>query len=546
MLYTSPFDILNLPTAELQQLDKKMLQLKKKQLLAELQLQSSDVITLSGKEFTKNDIVALFEQLEQDDALAMHAAIAADPALLQFLQTGKINPGQKFNYNPLYQEPDFISFVSPYYKEAFNRHILKALACNDYTRIAGIFGNPVLLTGEDYDHCFGKLHAYLEEKLHGVLRLKENFAANNRTDLSGLHDYYIYDWVTTLNKLPEEFANFREDYTIELYNFAVDLWNGKRRDEARALLYGIESLDCSANMKNMIADLQRQTNRVQEPASSGRSGGGGSSMVWVVISLLIMVIRIGVTCNRSSSSNNYSLNDNNDYLRQYMEDQRKRREYNTSNVGYTAFKPQNKRDKAFLALLNTLMLSIERNTNDQRPPMALQNGSDPYAALFTKPFFNPSIRAAKGADIASSRVEIQNKTADEAIVFIYSQQMVKSVYIKASDNFTVSLPKGTYWAFCYTGNNFNTGFPLHPSGNAAPEAKTALGNIARFGKPTLPMLRYLSPNKNLNFITGNPNTSITTNAIITIDLYDTDHFDMQSGKGVTALKKVLNDQVETE
>ncbi len=545
MLYTSPFDILNLPTAELQQLDKKMLQLKKKQLLAELQLQSSDVITLSGKEFTKNDIVALFEQLEQDDTLSMHAAIAADPALLQFLQTGKINPGQKFNYNPLYQEPDFIAFVSPYYKEAFNRHILKALASSDYTRIAGIFGNPVLLTGEDYDHCFGKLHAYLEEKLHGVLQIKERFAANSRTDLSGLHDFYIYDWISTLNKLPEEFANFREDYTIELYNFAVDLWNGKRRDEARTLLYGIESLDCSANMKNLIADLQRQTNRVQEPASSGRSGGG-SSMVWVVISLLIMAIRIGVTCNRSSSNNNYSLNDNNAYLRQYMEDQRKRREDNAFKVGYTAFKPLNKRDKAFMALLNTLMVSIERNSNNQRPPMAFANGSDPYAALFAKPFFSSSIRAAKGVDIASSSVEIQNKTVDEAIVFIYSQQLVKSVYIKANSSFTVSLPRGTYWAFCYTGNNFNTGFPIRTSPSATPDAKAGLASIARFEKPVVPMLRYLSPSKNLNFITGNPNTSIATNAIITIDLYDTDHFDMQSGKGVTALKKVLTDQVETE
>lgn len=538
MLYTSPFDILNLPTAELQQLDKRMLQLKKKQLLAELQLQSGDVITLSGKEFTKNDIVALFEQLEQDDALSMHAAIAADPALLQFLQTGKINPGQKFNYNPLYQEPDFIAFVSPYYKEAFNRHILKALASNDYTRIAGIFGNPVLLTGEDYDHCFGKLHGYLEEKLHGVIQLKERFAANNRTDLSSLHDYYIYDWVNTLNKLPEEFANFREDYTIELYNLAVDLWNGKRRNEARTLLYGIESIDASPHMKNLIADLQRQTSHVQEPASSGRSGGG-SSMVWVVISLVIMAIRIGVTCNRSSNNNKYDFGDNS-YLRQYMQEQQQRRQNNSATVGYSPFKPLNKRDKAFMALLNTLVVSVMPSSNDQRAPLPLVNGGDPYAALFGQAVFAGD-RSAKGSGTVTSAVEIKNQTADEAIVFFYSRQMVKSVYLKANQDFTVQLPKGTYWAFCYSGNNFNTGLPINSSVSAPLEIKASLANIGRFEKPVTPMLRYLSPYKNLNFIAGNPNTSITTNAVITIDKYDTDHFDMQSGKGVTALKKILTD-----
>lgn len=537
MLYTSPFDILNLPTAELQQLDKKMLQLKKKQLLAELQLQSGDVIALGGKEFTKNDIVALFEQLEQDDTLSMHAAIAADPALLQFLQTGKINPGQKFNYNPLYQEPDFIAFVSPYYKEAFNRHILKALAGSDYTRIDGVFGNPVLLTGEDYDQCFGKLHTYLEEKLHGVIQLKENFAANRRADLSSLHDYYIYDWLNTLNKLPEAFAGFREDYAIELYNLAVDLWNGKRRDEARALLYGIESIDCSTRVKNLITDLQQQTSRVQA-ASSSSGKGSGSSMVWVVISLLIMLIRIGITCNRSNHNNSYSLNDNSSYLRQYLEDQRKRRDDDAFKVGYSAFKPITKRDKAFIALLGTLTGSIVRNSATERPAMAMATGSDPYASLFAKPFFKADAKANK---TVSSEVDIQNKTQDEAIVFFYSQQMVKSVYLKAGSDFTVLLPKGTYWAFCYTGNHFNTGFPINMAATVPAEAKASFEDLGRFQKPVLPMLRYLSPTRNLNFIAGNPNTSITTNASITIDMYDSDYFDMQSGKGVTALKRVLSD-----
>jgi hypothetical protein len=538
MLYTSPFDILSLPSAELQQLDKKMLQLKKKQLLAELQLQSSDVITLSGKEFTKNDIVLLFEQLEQDDALAMHAAIAADPALLQFLQTGKINPGQKFNYNPLYQEPDFIAFVSPFYKETFNRHILKALASNDYARIEGVFGNPVLLTGEDYDQCFGKLHGYLEEKLHGLLQLKERLAANRRTDLSSLHDYYIYDWVKTLNNLPDAFAGFREDYAIELYNLAVDLWNGKRRDEARALLYGIESIDATPHVKKLIADLLQQTSRLQEPASGG---SGGSNMVWIVISLLIMLIRVGVTCNRSSSSNNYNYSDNSSYLKTYLEEQKKRKEADAFKVGYSAFKPVNKRDKAFMAMLKTLMVSIMPNSNDQRPPMELANGSDPYAELFDKPLFKAAGKTPASASNRLSAVEIQNHTSNESIVFLYSQQLVKSVYLKPNSNYTVDLPKGTYWAFCYGGNGFNTGLPLNLADITAQDVKNSFATMGRFRKTIFPLMPYLSPEKNLHFITGNPNTSITTTATISIDLLDSDHFDMQSGKGVTALKKVLND-----
>lgn len=559
MLYTSPFEILNLPTAELQQMDRRMLQLKKKQLLAELQLQSSGVITLGNREFTKNDIIQLFEQLEQDDAIAMHAAIAADPALLQFLQTGKINPGQKFNYNPLYQDAAFIEFVSPFYKEAFNRYILKALASSDFARIEGFFGNPVLLNGEDYDACFGKLHAYLNEKLHSIEMLRKGFETDKRTGLGSLHDFYIYDWVNTLNKLPEEFANFRDDYAIDLYNLAVDLWNGRRKDEARAMLYGIQSIESSASTKKLIGDLINKVSAVEETGGGGGGGVSAGRVIWGVIVVILMIVRGASTCNKSSNRYDYSsfLDKNTSYG-----DYRYR-------SGFVSFHPSNKRDSVMLDFLNTLYKSISSFTTETPKSITLTQGSNPYKSLFDKPIFKAlpvtsggeivevkqpvesktvepdEITIVKDSDVnpsiqpGKSSIDINNSTENESIVFFYSQQFVTSVYLKPNSRFTVQLPNNVYYAFCYSGSQFSKNMPIRfPSTTHTRTAKD-FASMGRFIEPDMGMLAYLLPKKNIKFTAGSSDTGISSNAIITIDLKAKNHFDMLSGNGVRAERTML-------
>jgi hypothetical protein len=586
MLYTSPFELLNLPMADLQQLDKKMLQLKKKQWLAELQLQDGHTLTIGGRELTKHDIVQLFEQLEQTDALAMHAAIAADPALLQFLQTGKINPGQKFSYNPFYQDPAFIAFVSPFYREVFNRHVLKALAGSDYARIEGVFGNPLLLTGSDYDDCLGRLRGYLDEKLHEVALLRGSLANNRRADMGDLHSYYIYDWINTLNKLPDDFMAFREDYAIELYNLAVDLWNGKRRDEARSLLYGIQSLRTPPHIRQMINDLVETTSRVAERTGSSGGSGGGANIAWVVLSLLFIIFRAGSTCNNNSSNRPYDIS----YITKNYRERPMR-------VGFVAFQPTTQRDSDFVAFLNTLHQSA--TTNDQDKGKTLANGDDPYKALLANGIFKPVTSkvatssekpaeapppATNGATVEENvpkvvpdrsvesiyeeneegvtapvedapsivvedgkpgkalvftPIDIYNRSNYGCIVFFYSAQTIKSVYVGPNSTYQIQLPKGQFWAFCYAGNHFKPGLALSMDSKVSLKARKAFAGMARFAEIPQTMLPYLLPANNLHFWTGNPNTSIETTASITIDLKEKPCFDMQSGKGVTAHRTIV-------
>jgi hypothetical protein len=563
MLYTSPFEILDVPGAELQQMDRKLLLLKKKQLLAELELQNGHSIIIKNREFTKNDILGLFEQIENGGAVEYHAAVAADPVLLQFLQTGSIKAGKKFNGNPLYQDASFIEFISPFYKAAFNQFVLKAVAASNYDTTGAVFSNPLLLNGADYDECLSKLHGYLQEKLHNFTLLKNNFTANRYTDLSSLHSYYIYDWILTLNSLPDDFSGYREDYAVELYNFVVDLWNGKKRDEATAMLYGIQNIKTDGNVKKLISDLLDKVSAAQQPDAGSSSGGGVSAgrIVWAVISIIIIILRVA-NCNRSTSysSNNFpsysSLQDG-------------------FSTGYIPFSASDKREEAMLALLNTLQHSTTA-TYKVKKPVVFQTGDDPYRTIFSKPVFKPvpetekvleaetspgyprvvedkslsndenavatntvTREVIKGKTDSISLLRVSNELTLETILFFISKQKVFSVYMAPNSTYTLKLTKGNYHLFGYSGHKFSNTLPLNYSYVTNTSAQKILAGLGRFDEINSKMLLHLKPEKNICFMAGYDMLSVEGQASLTINFDNEEYFDIEGGKGISPIKTLI-------
>jgi hypothetical protein len=564
MLYTSPFEILDVPGAELQQMDRKLLLLKKKQLLAELELQNGHSIIIKNREFTKNDILGLFEQIEHGGAVEYHAAVAADPVLLQFLQSGSIKAGKKFNGNPLYQDASFIEFISPFYKAAFNQFVLKAVATSNYDTTGAVFSNPLLLNGADYDECLGKLHGYLKEKLHNFTLLKNSFTANRYTDLSSLHSYYIYDWVLTLNSLPDDFSGYREDYAVELYNFVVDLWNGKKRDEATAMLYGIQNIKTDGNVKKLISDLLEKVSAAQQPDAGSSSGGASTGrIVWAIISFILIALRVASTCNRSNS---YSSNDN---FRSYTSLQ------DGFTTGYIPFSATDKREEAMLALLNTLQHSTTA-TYKVKKPVVFQTGDDPYKAIFSRPDFKPVPEAEKVVEVETgsgyprvaedktltneeavarpntvvieksniktdsiSLLRVSNELALETILFFISGQKVFSVYMAPNSTYTVKLTQGSYHLFGYSGKKFSNTLPLNYSYTNNASAKKILAGMGRFDEINSKMLLHMKPEKNICFTVGYALSSIEGQALLTINFDNEEYFNIEAGKGISPIKTLI-------
>lgn len=542
MLYTSPFELLDLPAADLQQMDRRMLLLKKKQLLAELELADGNSLALKNKEFTKNDIITLFDQLENGGQMEYHAAIAADPVLLQFLQTGQLRTGQRFSFSPLWQDESFLAFVSPYYKAVFNQHVLKALAAGNYEFIGAVFKNPVLLHGPDYDECYGKLHGYLQERLTKADELKQHFSNDRWTNISELHSFYIYDWISSLNNLPEDFSSFREDYCIVLYNFSVDLWNGKKKDEAMSMLYGLQSLDSGVKMKGMVNEAIEKLSGAQEAATSS-DGPSTGRVIWFIVVFIIAVIRIANSCNRSSNNRyNYSEIPQfriEDYQRQVS------RDFPPGNYPVTGTR---EKDNVVLAMLETLYQSDTGNPK-KGSPVKLKTGDDPYKAFFNKSVFTqraedakiemaevtqqerlpmmvedepttvaekipaesdaPKVvredapsgpgQSAKGDRNFKTTMQLKNETAAEVILFFINNKKSFSVYLAPKSTYRVPLGVANYHLMAYAGKRFATGLPMVYNERISYDYRRYLVGMGRFSEVSGGIMRYLQPANAVSF-----------------------------------------------
>jgi hypothetical protein len=110
MLYLSPSSLLG--EAIPQPFDKKAIQLARKKLLAELELNEGNDLQIRGRSYGKSDIINYFEDLLKENVLEYHAAISQDKVLLVFLEEADIQPGERFAKNQLYTDPFFIRWIS--------------------------------------------------------------------------------------------------------------------------------------------------------------------------------------------------------------------------------------------------------------------------------------------------------------------------------------------------------------------------------------------------------------------------------------------------
>jgi hypothetical protein len=371
--------------------------------------------------------------------------------------------------------------------------------------------------------------------------------------------------VLTLNSLPDDFSGYREDYAVELYNFVVDLWNGKKRDEATAMLYGIQNIKTDGNVKNLITDLIDKLSAAQQPADS--SGGGGVSagrVVWAVISVILIMLRVASTCNRSNSYNYNSYNSSSfDKYRAYTDGLK---------TGYIPFSPSNSREDAMLAVLNTLQHSTT-DVYKNKKKVALKTGDDPYKALFAKPIFKPvpdttaetggsktvetgpmpkmvpddDIKDISVSESIRSRVsstaslQLNNELTLETILFFISDEKLFSVYLAPKSSYTLQLAAGTWHVFGYGGTGFGYGLPVNDK-YAESSLRKSLAGMGRFGIINSKMLQCLEPKNNIHLIAGySAAMSSDGTAAININFDATEYFSLQPGKGITTIKTFISD-----
>ncbi len=173
-------------------------------------------------------------------------AISNDPVLLHFLLAGTMSSNERFAKQESYRDPAFVTFISPYFQDAYVKATISALDLKDTNLMSDVAANPVMLDYQHRQQAFDQILVYLEEKKAKLASLHNKIVMHEPMDFMELPDFTNIMTITNLNYLPGEFLDFRTAYAGVALKVIKSIAN---RDIKM-------SLNMNTNLRELIVDIQ--------------------------------------------------------------------------------------------------------------------------------------------------------------------------------------------------------------------------------------------------------------------------------------------------
>lgn len=300
MQYISPLSMLG--TLNDGEADKKSISLAKKKMLAELELNEGGTLTLDGNELTKNDIINLFDALQQNNELSYHVVVAKDPVLQKFLSQNNLQPSEYFNKSALYSDAAFIEWLSPYYFTAFTSLGNTAISGLDCATWETLFANPLLMNGYYTELAWDFFEKELTVDLNRLENVEKGTEPFDETLVSVLCDL---NYVKIMRKLPaDRFGSFWDHYAFAMMNASVYVFNKGHRGTASIYMDNARLLAFSTELKDGISKKQAEMDFIVSNAPKSGTKNNNYWSIRVIVFILFMILKIA-TCSHNSYSAPY-------------------------------------------------------------------------------------------------------------------------------------------------------------------------------------------------------------------------------------------------
>jgi len=321
MQYISPFH--HLPEDILTTILTSPTQLKliRKRLLAEIELSTTQTISINGRELTKFDIITLFDNLKESDLLEIHLAIFQNKALLNFLENGENPKSFYFAENPLLTSEKALHFISPYYKQAAANLLVMAFQKKELHTFKAFFRGKHLLLEEDNFFIYEQLSRKIKGFCNQLEATKSKMQMPNYIFRKGdLNALQFSANILILNELPEEYAQLREEIAYATNSLGCVLINTSKNKEAITLFEIGLLLICSEHIRGFFSRnlaTAKQNNEILTSRKWFHSSDGNANTNWIIFIIIFAVIRIFVSLSNSSTNNSISTLEN---YQQYQRD----------------------------------------------------------------------------------------------------------------------------------------------------------------------------------------------------------------------------------
>ena len=254
--YCSPLHLLTKFGLDLRAISPKDILLKKKELLLEIQLKANQFIEIGCTNYSKNDVIDIFDQLGDTDNFEFHLTIAKNEHLLKFLENQTLPKHSVFVDNVTFGYEDEAKFsqfkkkISPYLAFSLNRLMGKVIAKCNYWQLMLLEPYFELLQPFDLRYAFRKFILLNTDLRTTVIQLTplDNIFNWEKYEKFDFHEFY-----ELANIVNREIPNFSENLAISIVNLTVHHQRHPGRKNHLVKLSELAvMLDCSKEARGIL------------------------------------------------------------------------------------------------------------------------------------------------------------------------------------------------------------------------------------------------------------------------------------------------------
>jgi hypothetical protein len=150
----------------------------KRRLFADIDLSDSQTLTYHKRQLTKTECEAAIETLQDPDSIDYYYYLTANSALNAFLTERDTQIFARFEYEPIFNDPDFITFISPHFANQYQKAILDAFRQNSSSKLQNLFKGLPLLSKQDYTLAFRLLEDELKTRIDRIKATTQDITNN--------------------------------------------------------------------------------------------------------------------------------------------------------------------------------------------------------------------------------------------------------------------------------------------------------------------------------------------------------------------------------
>lgn len=236
MNYINPYELLNLSSTNLSDIDSTRIRKAKTTLFHQIDLTINEQnsighIEYRGLHLTKADCIKIIDDLDDKNKKEFHFFIYQNKPLNDFLCSGNISFFDNYKIESIYSLPEFIDFISPYFSEQYNKKLADYFEKWNVSSTTKMLSISPLVNAEYIDKSYNNVRVFIRNIIDEIKDLREGIEKDEELiNSDSFNDVYslITKSINTklINLLPHpQFQSLRNTIGNTIQYFAVIVHN---------------------------------------------------------------------------------------------------------------------------------------------------------------------------------------------------------------------------------------------------------------------------------------------------------------------------------